>query len=65
MKRAFFERFFDEVKRKVDSCKGKPEPDDPVASGGRKSIGSVGSGTGSGQCDSKLDRTFCQTLNIE
>ena len=46
--------------RRVGNCKGKPMPDDQVANGGKRSIGSVGSGSGSVQCGSKLDRILHQ-----
>ena len=65
MRRIFSKRIFDEVKRGVNSYEGKPVPDDQVASGGRKSIDSVGNGFGSVQCDSKLSKTPCQILSIE
>ena len=48
------------VGRVVGSYEGKPVPDDLVASRGKKSIGSVGNGSGSVQCGSKLDRILRQ-----
>ena len=39
-------------------------PDDQVASGGRRNIGSVGSGFDSVQRDSKSSKTLHQILNI-
>ena len=65
MMRIFFKRIFDEVKRRVDNYEGKPVPNDQVASGGRKSIGSVGSGSGSVRRDSKLSRMPHQILSIK
>ena len=65
MRRTSFERIFDEVRRKVDSYEGKPVPDDLVASGGRKSIGSVGNAFDNVQCDSRSSKTLCQILDIE
>ena len=63
--RIFFERIFDEVKRRVNNYEGRLVPDDQVASGGRRSIDSVGSGFGSVQRDSKLSRMPRQILSIE
>ena len=60
MKRFFFCRNDDREVRKGSSCKGKPVPNDQVASRGKKSIGSVGSGSDSVQRGSKLDRILCQ-----
>ena len=65
MRKIFFGRISDRVERRVDNYEGKPVPDDWVASRGRKSIDSVGSGSGSVQHDSKLSRMPCQILSIE
>ena len=60
MKRFFSCRSNDEGVKRNGSCEGKLVPDDLVASGGKKSIGSVGSGFDSVQRGSKLDRILCQ-----
>ena len=63
-RKIFFKRIFGEVGRKVNSYEGKPVPNDQVASGGRKNIGSVGSGFDNVQRDSKSSKTLHQILNI-
>ena len=55
----------DEGERKGDNCEGRPGPDDQVANGGRRSIGNVGNGSGSGQHDSRLNRMPRWISNIE
>ena len=60
----FSGRIFNEVGRKVNSYEGKPVPGDQVASGGRRSIGSVGSGTDNVQHGSKSSRTSRRILGI-
>ena len=52
------------VMRRVGSCKGRPVPDDQVASKDRKSIGDVGSGFDNVQHDSKLNKTIHQISDI-
>ena len=64
MRRISFEWIFDEVERRVDNYKGKPVPNDQVASGGRKSIGSVGNEFGNVQHDSRLSKRPCLILSI-
>ena len=64
MRRTFFERIFDEVRRKVDSYEGKPVPNDQVASGDRKNIGSVGNELGNVQCGSRLSKMPRLILSI-
>ena len=65
MRRIFFKRIFNEVKRRVGNYEGKPVPDDQVASEGRKCIGIVGNGFGNVQHDSKLSKMPHQILGIK
>ena len=65
MKRISFEGIFDGVRRRVNNYEGKLVPDDQVASGGKRSIGSVGNGFDNVQCGSKSRKMLCQILNIE
>ena len=53
------------VGKVVDNFMGKLVPDDQVASEDRKSIGSVGSGFGSVQHDSRLSKMIHQILGIK
>ena len=59
MKWFFFCRSNGKGVKRDGNCEGKPVPDDLVASGGKKSIGSVGNRSGSVQHGSKLGRTRC------
>ena len=56
MKRSFFYRSDDREVKRNGNCKGRPVPNDQVASGGKKSIGSVGSRFDSVLRGSRLDR---------
>ena len=60
MKRSFSCRNNDGGVKRGGNCEGRPVPYDQVASGGRKNIGNVGSGSASVQRGSKLDRILCQ-----
>ena len=55
MKRFFSCRSNNEGVKGSGNCEGKPVPNDLVASGGKKSIGSVGNGFDSVHRGSKLD----------
>ena len=60
MKRFFSCRNNDKGVKMDSNCEGKLVPNDLVASGGKKSIGSVGNGFDSVQHGSKLDRILRQ-----
>ena len=64
MRRTSSKRFFDEVGRKVGNYEDRLVPDDLVASEGRRNIGNVGSGIGSGQHGSRSGRMSRLTSNI-
>ena len=63
-RRIFFDRIFNKVGRRVNSYEGMPVPDDQVASGGRKNIGSVSSGFDNVQHDTKSSKMLRQILDI-
>ena len=65
VKRISFEWIFNEVGRRINSYKGKPVPNDQVASRGRKNIDNVGNGFDSVQCGNKSSKTFHQILGIK
>ena len=65
MKGCFPEEIFDGVGRKVGNYKGRPVPNDLVASRDRRNIGNVGSGIDNGQRGSRSGRMSRLTSNIE
>ena len=53
------------VVRKVNNYKGRPVPDDQVASEDKKNIDNVGSGFDSVQHHNRLNKMICWILGIE
>ena len=54
----------DEEVRRGDSCGGKPKLSGLVANEGKRSIGNVGNGSGSGQHDSRSNRMLRRISGI-
>ena len=64
-RKIFCKWIFDVVENVVGSYKGKPKPDDLVASKGRKNTDSVGNDSDNVQHDSKFSKILHLTLDIE
>ena len=64
MTKSFSCRNVDGEGRKGDNCEGRLGPDGQVANGDKKSIGNVGSGSGSVPHDNKLNRMLRRISNI-